>query len=171
MTDRLHVYLLLDTSASMHGAPLEAMRHGLQSLIGTLIARSKRPVQVAILGYESSPRQLMPLSDINDFGAFPLPKLEAMGSSGLGKAIRLALATLPEYRPALMYIFTDGEPTDDWKSALALAHERLDKIYGLLCGLIADPEATEIAAEVDEIHRLGDMTPDKAFDTFRAFSG
>ena len=39
----IHAYLLLDTSASMNGAPLEALKQGLQLLCGTFIARSKRP--------------------------------------------------------------------------------------------------------------------------------
>ncbi|MCC7448575.1 MAG: hypothetical protein IT324_14240, partial [Anaerolineae bacterium] len=55
MTDPIHAYLLLDTSASMTGAPLEALKQGLQLLCGTFIARCTRPVHISLIGYESVP--------------------------------------------------------------------------------------------------------------------
>jgi uncharacterized protein YegL len=171
MTEPLHVYTLLDVSASMHGAPVESLRQGLQSLVGTLIARSKRPVQIAIITYESTPTLLMPLADVTTFGTFPIPRtFPTEGTSGLGAALRFLLDSLPAHDPALLYIFTDGEPTDDWESVLPQAADRLNAIYGLICGLIADPRETALAAHLERIFRMQDLTPDRAFDTFRTFA-
>jgi uncharacterized protein YegL len=167
MTDPIYAYLLLDTSASMNGAPLEALKQGVQLLVGTFISRSKRPIQLAIIGYESTARELMPLADVHEFGTFEMPILDAAGSSGLGGAARLAAKLAANHTPTLLYIFTDGEPTDDWESALDTLRPGVHKIYGLLCGLIADLGSVPLTPKVDEVFRLQDLTPDKLFDTFR----
>src|SRR4051794_15492065 len=101
MTDPIHVYLLLDTSASMSGAPLEALKQGLGLLCATFIARSKRPVQVCMVGFESTSQEIGALSDVN---GFELPPLESAGSSALGRAFRLVEAQAPDYQPTLVYV-------------------------------------------------------------------
>jgi uncharacterized protein YegL len=82
----LHAWLLLDTSASMAGAPLEALKQALHLLCGTFISRSKQPVKVGVMSYESTIHEITPLGDVQ---GFEMPKLEAGGASNLGKAFRL----------------------------------------------------------------------------------
>src|SRR5271154_4225246 len=100
MAEPVHIYLLLDTSASMSGAPLEALKQGLHLLCATFIARSQRPVKISLIGYESTARAISPLVDVNDF---EMPTLEAAGSSGLGGALRLVGDTMPDHDPTFIY--------------------------------------------------------------------
>ncbi len=163
MTEPIYAHLLLDTSASMSGAPLESLKQGLQLLCGTFISRSKRPIHVGLIGFESTARQIAPFRDIAEFR---MPKLEAAGSSGLGGAFRLLL-TMPEHNPSLVYIFTDGEPTDDWEAVLQTLRARIQKVVVVACGPQAS--ATTLEPAVDTVFQVRELTPDLLFDTFRAF--
>jgi uncharacterized protein YegL len=164
VTDPIHAHLLLDTSASMSGAPLEALKQGLQLLCGTFISRSRRPVHVGLIGYDSTARQIEPMRAVDEFG---LPKLEAGGSSGLGGAFRLLARTMPQHDPSLVYIFTDGEPTDDWEDAVQPLRSRTQKLVVIACG----PKANTATLEpiVDKAFQVRELTPDLLFETFRAF--
>ncbi len=164
MSDPLHVYVLLDCSASMSGAPLEALKQGLNLLCGTFIVRSKRPVQIGLIGYESVAREVAPLADVQ---AFELPKLEAGGSSALGDAIRLLGRTMPDYAPTLVYIFTDGEPTDDWDKAIAELKPRVKKTIAVICGQAGSGEL--LSAHIETVIRVREMTPDLLYESFRGF--
>ncbi len=167
VTDRtspIHAYLLLDMSASMSGAPLEAMKQGLQLLCGTFISRSKRPILIRLIGYESTAREIAPLRDVTEF---QLPRLDAGGSSGLGGAFRFLERTMPEHDPSLVYVFTDGEPTDDWDAALESLRPHIARIVGVGCGMSANMET--LAPIVDRAFQVRELTPDLLFDTFRAF--
>jgi uncharacterized protein YegL len=164
LTGPIHAYLLLDTSASMFGAPLEALKQGLRLLCGTFISRSKRPVRISLIGYDSAAREIAPLQDVTDF---EMPKLDAAGSSGLGGAFRLLARTMPEHSPSLVYVFTDGEPTDDWEVAIEALRPRVVRVVGVVCGLTANGAVLEPV--LDRVFQMRELTPDLLFDTFRAF--
>ncbi|HLY25673.1 MAG TPA: VWA domain-containing protein [Aggregatilineales bacterium] len=167
MTDEpaLHVYVLLDTSASMSGAPLEALKQGLNLLCGTFIARSKRPVQIGLFAYDSKARELAPLADVQ---AFEMPKLDAGGSSALGEALRLLARTMLTSDPTLVYVFTDGEPTDDWEVAISEVKGRVKQIVAVICGAASSGEA--LSPPVANVFKVREMTPDLLYESFRAFS-
>ncbi len=160
----IHAYLLLDTSASMSGAPLESMKQGLQLLCATFISRSKRPVQIRLIGYESTAHEIAPMRDVTEF---ELPRLDTAGSSGLGGAFRLLSQTMSEHDPSLVYVFTDGEPTDDWEVALESLRPHIARLVGVGCGLSANMDT--LAPMVDRAFQVRELTPDLLFDTFRAF--
>ncbi len=162
MTDPIHAYLLLDTSASMTGAPLEALKQGLQLLCGTFLSRSKRPVRVSLIGFESAARAITSLQAVEDFA---MPALDAAGSSGLGGAFRLLAQSMPDHDPTLVYVFTDGEPTDDWETALETLRPRVRQIVGIACGPAAD--AAMLGTIADPTFQMRELTPDLLFDTFR----
>ena len=164
MADPIYAHVLLDTSASMYGAPLESLKQGVQLLFGTFISRSKRPVHVRLIGYESTARELLPLQHVI---GLELPRLEVAGSSGLGGGLRLLSSTLPEHDPSLVYVFTDGEPTDDWEAALDPLRPRVRTIVGIVCGLSAS--GAVLLPVLDRVLQMRDLTPDVLFDTFRAF--
>lgn len=167
MTEPLHVYLLLDVSASMTGAPLEAMKQGVHLLRGTLVSRSTRPVMLGVITYESTAHEIMPLAQLMEKEEFKLPNLITGGTSGLGGGLKLLSGKLIDHQPTLVYLFTDGEPTDDWEISAAALKPRVQRVFGMACGLTPDKAALDKI--VDESHYLRDLTPDSLFMTFRRF--
>lgn len=160
----LHAWLLLDTSASMAGAPLEALKQALHLLCGTFISRSKQTMKVGIISYESAAQVITPLGDVN---SFEMPKLEAGGASNLGKALRLVSEELLDTDESLIYIFTDGEPTDDWDAVLAGLKKKVRKFFVVACGPNASSATLE--SKVDRVYRVRELTPDLLFETFRQY--
>jgi uncharacterized protein YegL len=161
----LHVWLLLDTSASMTGAPLEALKQAMHLLCGTFISRSKQPVKVGVISYESAAQEITPLGDVQ---GFEMPKLEAGGASNLGKAFRLVSEKLSEADSSLIYIFTDGEPTDDWDVIITTLKKKVKKFFVVACGPNANSATLE--AKVDRVFKVRELTPDLLFETFRQYS-
>lgn len=120
--------LLLDTSASMSGAPIAELNAGLQTFATELsrdeVAMSR--VEVAVVGFG-------PVNIIQDFvtaDQFAPPTLPATGNTPMGQAIELAMDMLDQrkrtyrengvsyFRP-WVFMITDGAPTDSWKGAAA----------------------------------------------------
>ena len=68
---RLPVYLLLDTSGSMRGEPIQALKVGVQSLISSLRQdpHALESVHVSIITFDAKPRIVCPLTGLEDFQA------------------------------------------------------------------------------------------------------
>src|SRR5260221_14332870 len=164
----MHAYLLLDLSASMSGAALESLKSGVHLLCATFISRSQKPLKISLIGYESTAREILPLTDVHLFETrFDKLNLVPAGSSGLGGGLRFVADRMPDHDPTLVYIFTDGEPTDDWEAGIAPLRSRVQRIFALICGFAGDKET--LAPAVDGVYRVLDALPDMLFETFRAF--
>ena len=125
---RLPVYLLLDCSGSMSGEPIAAMEMGLKTLMGDLRndPQALETVWLSVITFASSAEQIIPLTDINDF--LP-PELAASGTTALGEAVDLLADRIRtevrvtradqkgDWKP-LVFVLTDGEPTDDWQKSV-----------------------------------------------------
>lgn len=131
---RLPVYLLLDCSGSMFGEPIEAVKNGVQVLVSTLRQDpyALETAYLSIITFDSSARQASPLTEL---AAFQQPTLQACGCTALGEALTLVsqcadnevVKTTPEkkgdWKP-LVFIMTDGEPTDDLNKGIAEFNKR-----------------------------------------------
>ena len=139
---RCPVVMLLDTSGSMKGQPIQELNEGLRSFSAAVKADplASLRVEVAIVTFGGSVQVL----DVrggkgatSDFDAgqafatvdlFQPPTLTASGGTPMGEAARRALVLLRErkeiykqnsldyFRPWL-FLITDGQPTDEWRSA------------------------------------------------------
>lgn len=125
---KLPVYILLDTSGSMFGEPIEAVKNGLQVLTSTLTSDpyALETAYLSVITFDSNAKQAVPLTEI---AAFQPPQLKASGCTALGEALELVskcaenevIKTTAEkkgdWKP-LVFIMTDGEPTDDIRKGL-----------------------------------------------------
>lgn len=118
--------LLLDTSGSMSGAPIDQLNQGLKILKQELetdkIAMQR--VEIGIITF--GPVQL--ISDFQTANNFVPPNLTSSGDTPMGAAIEQGLEMLEErkqmyrqagiayYRP-WVFLISDGAPTDSWKRA------------------------------------------------------
>jgi len=122
---RLPIYLMLDVSGSMSGAPIEAVNNGLKDFEAALKSdpHALESAHVSIITFESEAQQLMPLTEA---GQFKAPVLDAQGGTALGKALDVMGHCLErDVRPKssdhpgdwkpLIFLMTDGEPTDSWE--------------------------------------------------------
>lgn len=118
--------LLLDTSGSMSGPPIDELNAGIAAFRDELSqdALASRRVEVGIITF--GPIQVQ--TSFVTVGNFHPPFLSATGDTPMGSAIERGLDMLRErkdeyrrngisyYRP-WVFLITDGSPTDSWTSA------------------------------------------------------
>jgi uncharacterized protein YegL len=126
---RLPVYLVLDTSGSMTGEPIESVKNGVQVLLSTLRQdpHALETVYLSIISFNSRAEQVLPLTELS---AVQLPNLVAQGTTSMGDAlsllsskaesevVRTSESTKGDWKP-LVFLMTDGQPTDDMTAGLA----------------------------------------------------
>jgi uncharacterized protein YegL len=120
--------LLLDTSTSMSGDPINQLNAGLASFKEELMADGLAVKRVEISVITFGPVQVH--NSFQTADVFQPPILQANGDTPMGSAIAEALRLIEErkseytsagvshYRP-WVFMITDGEPTDQWREAAA----------------------------------------------------
>jgi uncharacterized protein YegL len=129
---RVPVVLLLDTSGSMQGEPINNLNDGIRALKDELMADplAHKRVEISIVTFG-------PVQQQNAFvtaDTWQPPRLTCTGDTPMGSAIVEALRIVEDrkrqyqaagasyYRPWI-FMITDGAPTDDWHSAAQMLKE------------------------------------------------
>jgi uncharacterized protein YegL len=113
----------------MYGEPIEAVKNGVQVLVSTLRSDpyALETAYLSIITFDSSAQQVSPLTEL---AAFQQPNIQASGCTALGEALTLlsqkadqevtktTVEQKGDWKP-LVFIMTDGEPTDDLNKGLA----------------------------------------------------
>ncbi len=163
---RLPVYLLLDCSSSMTGQPIEQVRQGLRALLDDLSSdpMAIETVYLSVITFHRTAQQVNPLTELMRFKE---PLIEASGTTALGSALRLLMDCLEkevrkntavqkgDWKP-LVFLMTDGMPTDAWESAAdQVKKQKSANIIAFAAGLNADvanlKHITDIVLKSDEL--------------------
>jgi uncharacterized protein YegL len=173
---RLPVYLLLDCSASMSGEPIEALRMGMKALIADLKTdpQALETAYLSVITFSSSAQQVCPLTELI---MFQEPNLDARGATALGDAlkvleqcvdteVRKSTATQKGDWKPMVFLMTDGQPTDNWEStADQIKQKRIANIIACAAGPGADSSMLKRITDPEYVVELNNVQP----DTLKAF--
>lgn len=140
---RLPIFLVVDVSESMIGDNLRQMSQGLESLVKTLRTdpHALETVYLSTIVFAGKARVLTPLVELVSF--YP-PRLPVGSGTSLGAALTALMDEIDrsvvkgtaevkgDWKP-IVYLITDGKPTDDPKPAI----ERWQRDYAKKATLVA----------------------------------
>lgn len=128
MSRRLPIYFLIDVSESMVGEPIQQVEEGLSTIIQALKTDpvAIETVYISIIIFAGEAKTLIPLQEIINF--YP-PKFPIGGGTSLSKGLghlmyelrRNIIKTTAEQKgdwKPIIFLFTDGVPTDETNSAI-----------------------------------------------------
>jgi uncharacterized protein YegL len=142
---KLPIYFVIDTSESMVGEPLNAVEHGLATMLAAL---RKDPyaletAYLSVITFGTEAKQVVPLAELCQFQT---PKLILGSGTSLGAALKLlekrinaevtksTASVKGDYKP-LAFLLTDGEPTDRWEDvADRFMKNRSIQLVAIGCG-------------------------------------
>jgi uncharacterized protein YegL len=152
---RLPIYLLLDTSGSMGGEPIEQLKYGLQMLVAALRKdpQALETAYLSVITFASTAKQVVPLTDL---ASFQPPELTAAGSTAMGEALRLLTECRDrevvkaggegqaDWKP-MVFLMTDGSPDPGWEKGLDLFRKQT---WGVVVGCAVGAGDTAVLQKI-----------------------
>ena len=163
MSRRLPVYLLIDSSGSMHGEPINAVNVGISSMLSALRQDpyALESVHLSLVTFDVEIKELLPLTplDQTQINEIELPR---SGATHLGAGLNFIVNKVQQnvikssgdikgdFRP-MLFIMTDGSPSD-----LMQFKEALPKIkacnFSEIIACAAGPKAS-----IDHLKKITDQ--------------
>lgn len=173
---RLPIYFLIDVSESMIGEPLQHVQSGMEAIIKELRTDpyALETVCISIIAFAGKAKKLNSMEELYNF--YP-PKLPIGGGTSLGNAMnflmndmdvsirRTTLEAKGDWKP-IVFLFTDGAPTDFTDAAFCKWNEKYRKGANLIAISIGDNMDTRILTQItDNVLQLKD-TDEVSFKEF-----
>ena len=168
---RLPIFLVLDVSESMAGEPLSRLQTAMESIVSSLRQDpgALETVHVSVIAFAGKAQVLVPLIELM---AFYPPRLPMGGGTALGQAMDELMTCLNvnvkrttaeqkgDWKP-VVYLLTDGRPTDNVLPAIARWKETYASRAHLIAVTLGDDADLEVLSQLTpDIVALDDKDPD-----------
>lgn len=157
---RLPIYFLIDISESMVGEPIQQVEEGLATIIQTLKTdpNAIETVWVSIIVFAGQSKTIVPLQELINFypPKFPIGSGTSL-SKGLGhlmfelrkNIVKTTAEVKGDWKP-IVFLFTDGVPTDDSKTAISEWKQNWQKTANLVAISFGEETDTKLLSELTE---------------------
>lgn len=175
---RLPIYFLIDISESMVGEPIQQVEEGLASIIQALKSDpyALETVWVSIIVFAGKPKTLVPLQEIVNFypPRFPIGSGTSL-SKGLGhlmyelrsNIVKTTYEQKGDWKP-LVFLFTDGVPTDDTTAAIGEWKRNWQRSANMIAISFGNEADSALLGQLtDEVHLFKNTTPQSYKEFFR----
>lgn len=157
---RLPIYFLIDVSESMVGDQIQLVEDGMATIIKAIKQdpHAIETVWVSIIVFAGQAKTLVPLQEIVSF--YP-PKFPIGGGTSLSKGlghlmfelrkntVKTTFEQKGDWKP-IVFLFTDGVPTDDSKTVIAEWKQNWAKTANMVAISFGEETDTKILGELTE---------------------
>ncbi len=175
---RLPVYLLIDTSGSMRGEPIESVKVGLEAMISSLRQDpfALESVNISIITFDREVKQILPLTPLDEL---QLPEITTPESGpthtgqalkllcdNIDKEVRLSTADHKGDWMPLLFLMTDGKPSDIQLYNQMVSEVKKRHFAGIIaCAAGMNAKTEPLKALTDDVYSL-DTVDSTAFKKF-----
>ncbi len=167
---RLPVYFLIDVSESMIGDPIQWVEEGMANIVKSLRTDpyALETVHISVIVFAGRARKIISLAELTQF--YP-PKLPIGGGTALGTAlntlmddieqtvVKTTLERKGDWKP-IVFLFTDGTPTDNPAPALERWHNHYQRRANLVAVSIGENADLRTLGQLTEhVFRFEDTEP------------
>ena len=167
---RLPVYLLIDTSGSMTGEPIESVKVGLEAMLSSLRGDlfALESANISIITYDREVKIILPLTPLEDI---QLPEITCpeSGPTNMGAALKtlckqidsevhLSTPTQKGDWMPLLFLMTDGKPSDIMEYNEAIPEVKKRKFATIVACAAGSKAKTEPLQQLtDQVYTLDTM--------------
>lgn len=173
---RLPIYFLVDVSESMVGDPIDQIQNGMRTIIQELRVDpyALETAFVSIIAFAGKAMTLTSLTELYKFypPIFPIGSGTALGDAlnflmdEMDKSIQLTtLEVKGDWKP-IVFLFTDGVPTDEYSAAFTRWNNKYRSTCNLIAVSIGENVNIQVLGQITEnVLRLND-TDKESFQKF-----
>ena len=157
---RLPIYFLIDISESMVGDQIQQVEEGMANIIKAIKTdpHAIETVWISIIVFAGQAKTLVPLQEVVSF--YP-PKFPIGGGTSLSKGlghlmfelrkniVKTTLDQKGDWKP-IVFLFTDGVPTDDTKSAITEWRQSWGRTANMVAVSFGDETNTQLLGELTD---------------------